>query len=151
MDYAAKGRDFQQQAEKKLKGGTFSRMFGGSSREEAATELLEKAATQYKLAKSCEQAQILSREGPLLQDSQSPLQSLLEYEQATTFLPARDVLIVASPQSCASSKKGASFKCGSSLLPAGKGQLKDRMNQSYGMLILFSEAFHPELIRSDGN
>ncbi len=73
MDYAAKGRDFQQQAEKKLKGGTFSRMFGGSSREEAATELLEKAATQYKLAKSCEQAQILSREGPLLQDSQSPL------------------------------------------------------------------------------
>lgn len=56
MDYAAKGRDFQQQAEKKLKGGTFSRMFGGSSREEAATELLEKAATQYKLAKSWNEA-----------------------------------------------------------------------------------------------
>lgn len=54
MDYAAKGRDFQQQAEKKLKGGAFSRMFSGSSREEAAAELLERAATQFKLAKACE-------------------------------------------------------------------------------------------------
>ncbi len=52
MDYAAKGREYQQQAEKKLKGGTFSRMFG-SGRDEAAAELLEKAATQFKLAKSC--------------------------------------------------------------------------------------------------
>lgn len=53
MDYAAKGRDLQQQAEKKLKGGAFSRMFSGSSREEAAAELLERAATQFKLAKAC--------------------------------------------------------------------------------------------------
>mmetsp|Transcript_21207 Transcript_21207/g.63819 ORF Transcript_21207/g.63819 Transcript_21207/m.63819 type:complete len:295 (-) Transcript_21207:1757-2641(-) len=56
MDYAAKGRDFQQQAEKKLKGGAFSRMFSGSSREEAAAELLERAATQFKLAKAWNEA-----------------------------------------------------------------------------------------------
>lgn len=51
--YEQKGLDYRQQADKKLKGGTFARMFS-SGREEAAVDLLEKAATQFKLGKSCE-------------------------------------------------------------------------------------------------
>lgn len=49
--YEQKGHEYRQQADKKLKGGAFSRMFS-SGREEAAVELLERAATQFKLAKS---------------------------------------------------------------------------------------------------
>ncbi len=50
MDYAAKAADWAAKADKKLK--SFS-LFGGNKYEEAA-EMYEKAANQYKLAKSCE-------------------------------------------------------------------------------------------------
>lgn len=51
-DYAAKGREYVDKADKKLKG--FSLFTSSSSKNEDAVELLERAATQFKLAQSCE-------------------------------------------------------------------------------------------------
>ena len=51
-DYAEKGRDYVQKADKKLKG--FSLFGSSSAKNEEAAELLERAATQFKLAQSCE-------------------------------------------------------------------------------------------------
>eukprot|EP00951_Prasinocladus_malaysianus_P038025 scaffold413571_cov39-Prasinocladus_malaysianus.AAC.1 len=48
MSYEAKGRDFVAKANKKLKGWA---IFG--NKYEEAAELLEKAANQFKLGKSC--------------------------------------------------------------------------------------------------
>lgn len=53
MDYAEKGREYVEKADKRLK--AFS-LFGSGSKTEDATELLEKAATQFKLGKSWEEA-----------------------------------------------------------------------------------------------
>lgn len=50
-DYAAKGREYVDKADKKLKG--FSLFTSSSSKNEDAVELLERAATQFKLAQSC--------------------------------------------------------------------------------------------------
>lgn len=51
-DYAAKGREYVDKADKKLK--SFSLFTSSSSKNEDAVELLERAATQFKLAQSCE-------------------------------------------------------------------------------------------------
>ena len=51
-DYADKGREYVQKADKKLKG--FSLFGSSSAKNEEAAELLERAATQFKLAQSCE-------------------------------------------------------------------------------------------------
>lgn len=51
-DYAAKGREYVEKADKKLKG--FSLFTSSSAKNEDAVELLERAATQFKLAQSCE-------------------------------------------------------------------------------------------------
>ena len=51
-DYAAKGREYVDKADRKLKG--FSLFTSSSSKNEDAVELLERAATQFKLAQSCE-------------------------------------------------------------------------------------------------
>ena len=50
-DYAGKGRELVAKADKRLH--AFS-LFGASSKYEDAAEMLERAANQFKLAKSCE-------------------------------------------------------------------------------------------------
>lgn len=50
-DYAAKARELVAKAEKRVK--AFS-LFGASTKYEDAAEMLERAANQFKLAKSCE-------------------------------------------------------------------------------------------------
>ena len=51
-NYEANGMELLKKAEKKLKGGIMSSIMGGRKYDEA-TELLEKAVTQFKLAKAC--------------------------------------------------------------------------------------------------
>ena len=51
-NYEVKGMELLKKAEKKLKGGFMSSVLGGRKYDEA-TELLEKAVTQFKLAKAC--------------------------------------------------------------------------------------------------
>lgn len=51
-NYEANGMDLLKKAEKRLKGGFMASVLGGRKYDEA-TELLEKAVTQFKLAKAC--------------------------------------------------------------------------------------------------
>ncbi|EEH53072.1 uncharacterized protein MICPUCDRAFT_21964 [Micromonas pusilla CCMP1545] len=53
-DYAAKADEFMKKAQKKLKAGMFASMFG--NKYEEASELLEKACNNYKLAKMWREA-----------------------------------------------------------------------------------------------